>query len=178
MRFRSLPRHYPQLVSRTAWRSLSPPSPTLAADRRRSRKGRRSPIAIPGRQPLAVLETTGLANPYNLLDEIAEANELVRFDSITTLVDGLNVDKSLEDYQVAKDQIKAADILLLNKRDLLDEIQLKEIHQKIRWINPDALILSTKQGDINPSLIYGIDPQDILLPPLHLLRSQKPQRYA
>ena len=108
-----------------------------------------------------VLETTGLANPYNLLDEISEVNELVRFDSITTLVDGLNVDKSLEDYQVAKDQIKAADILLLNKKDLLDEIQLKEIHQNLRRINPDAPILSTKQGDINPSLIYGIDPQDI-----------------
>mgnify|MGYP001039597059 CR=1 FL=1 len=108
-----------------------------------------------------VLETTGLANPYNLLDEISEVNELVRFDSITTLVDGLNIDKSLEDYQVAKDQIKAADILLLNKKDLLDEIQLEKIHQKLMLINPNAPILSTKQGDINPSLIYGIDPQDI-----------------
>lgn len=108
-----------------------------------------------------VLETTGLANPYNLLDEISEVNELVKFDSITTLVDGLNVDKSLEDYQVVKNQIKAADILLLNKKDLLDEIQLKEIHQKLREINPAAPILSTTKGDINPSLIYGIDPQDI-----------------
>ena len=108
-----------------------------------------------------VLETTGLADPYNLLDEISEVNELVRFDSITTLVDGLNIDKSLEDYQVVKNQIKAADILLLNKKDLLDEIQLKEIHQKLREINPGAPILSTTKGDINPSLIYGIDPQDI-----------------
>ncbi|RLB94883.1 MAG: hypothetical protein DRH50_05740 [Deltaproteobacteria bacterium] len=108
-----------------------------------------------------VLETTGLANPYNLLDEIAEVNELVRFDSITTIVDGLNVDKSLEDYEVAKDQIKAADILLLNKKDLLNEIQLKKIYHKLRLINPNAPILLTKQGDINPALIYGIDPQDI-----------------
>jgi len=108
-----------------------------------------------------VLETTGLANPYNLLDEISEVNELVRFDSITTLVDGLNVRETLQNYEVAKNQIKAADILLLNKKDLLDEIQLKEVHQKLKEINPGAPILSTTKGDINPSLIYGIDPQDI-----------------
>jgi|LGVF01.2.fsa_nt_gb G3E family GTPase len=107
-----------------------------------------------------VLETTGLANPYNLLDEISEVNELVRFDSITTLVDGLNVRETLQNYEVAKNQIKAADILLLNKKDLLDEIQLKEVHQKLKEINPGAPILSTTKGDINPSLIYGIDPQD------------------
>jgi G3E family GTPase len=107
-----------------------------------------------------VLETTGLANPYNLLDEISEVNELVRFDSITTMVDGLNIEQSLKEYNVAREQIKAADILLLNKKDLLDEIQLQKVTQKLKEINPAAPILSTSQGDINPALIYGVDPQD------------------
>lgn len=107
-----------------------------------------------------VLETTGLANPYNLLDEISEVNELVRFDSITTMVDGLNIEQSLKAYDVAREQIKAADILLLNKKDLLNEIQLQEINQKLKEINPAAPILSTLQGDINPALIYGVEPQD------------------
>jgi hypothetical protein len=53
-----------------------------------------------------VLETTGLANPYNLLDEISEVEELVRFDSITTMVDGLNVVQSLTAHSVAREQIK------------------------------------------------------------------------
>jgi G3E family GTPase len=107
-----------------------------------------------------VLETTGLANPYNLLDEISETEELVRFDSITTMVDGLNIEQSLNAYDVAREQIKAADILLLNKKDLLNEIQQKEINKILREINPAAPILSTLQGDINPALIYGVDPQD------------------
>jgi len=108
-----------------------------------------------------VLETTGLANPYNLLDEISELDELVRFDSVTTVVDGINFEKSLKDYEVVRDQIKAADILLLNKKDLLSETQMKQINQKLRKLNPNAPIMTTKRGDINPALIYGVDPQDI-----------------
>jgi len=107
-----------------------------------------------------VLETTGLANPFNLLDEISEVEELVKFDSITTIVDGLNIETSIEDYEVAKLQIKAADILLLNKKNLLNEIQLREINQKLRALNPNAPIIATDYGDINPALLYGIDLYD------------------
>ncbi len=104
-----------------------------------------------------VLETTGLANPYNLLDELSEVDELVRFDSITTIVDGLNVKEILKNYEVAREQIKAADILLINKKDLLTEKRLNEIYDLLKEINPTAPLLSTTQGDINPALIYDID---------------------
>ena len=107
-----------------------------------------------------VLETTGLANPYNLLEEIAEVEDLVRFDSVTTIVDGKNVEKSLADCEVATEQIRAANLLLLNKKDLLDEVQLQEVKSKLRQINPNAPVLTTQQGDINPALAYGGDPRD------------------
>lgn len=107
-----------------------------------------------------VLETTGLANPFNLLDEISELEDLVKFDSVTTVVDGVNIEKSLVSYEVAENQIKAADVLLLNKRDLLNEIQIGQVNEKLRSLNPRAPILTTAQGDINPALLYGIDPYD------------------
>jgi hypothetical protein len=107
-----------------------------------------------------VLETTGLANPYNLLDEISEVDDMVRFDSITTMVDGVNVEKSLEEYDVARNQIKAADILLLNKKDKLTKMQLDRIKQKIKAVNSSAPIIETTHGDVNPALIYGVDLQD------------------
>jgi len=107
-----------------------------------------------------VLETTGLANPYNLLEEIAEVEDLVRFDSVTTIVDAKNVEKSLAECEVATAQIKAANLLLLNKKDLLDEVQLQGVKKKIRQINPTAPIVTSQQGDINPALIYIADPQD------------------
>lgn len=101
-----------------------------------------------------------MANPYNLLDEISEVEELVRFDSITTMVDGLNIENSLNAYDVAREQIKAADILLLNKKDLLTEFQLRKINRKLKEMNPTAPILLTRHGDIHPALVYGVDPQD------------------
>lgn len=107
-----------------------------------------------------VLETTGLANPYNLLDEISEVEDLVRFDSVTTMIDAMNIEKTLTDYDVARDQIKAADILLLNKTDLVTKGQRISIYQKLRDIHPTAAMISTTHGDVNPALIYGVDPQD------------------
>jgi G3E family GTPase len=107
-----------------------------------------------------VLETTGLANPYNLLDEISEVDDLVRFDCVTTMIDAMNIEKTLTDYDVARDQIKAADILLLNKTDLVTKGQRIPIHRKLRDIHPTAPIILTTHGDVNPALIYGVDPQD------------------
>jgi len=105
-----------------------------------------------------VLETTGLANPYNLLDEISEVNASVRFDCITTVVDGLNIEQTLRSYAVARDQIKAADIVLLNKADLLTKNSIKKITTQLKGINPAAPLLSVVRGDINPAVIFGVDP--------------------
>jgi len=102
-----------------------------------------------------VLETTGLANPLNLLDELAEVAEMVRFDSVTTLVDGANLAASLTHTTVARDQIRAADVVLLNKADLLDDTELGAVQEVIAGINGVAPIVPTIRGDINPALLYG-----------------------
>ena len=116
---------------------------------------------LPSFQPdYIVLETTGLANPYNLLDEISELNELVRFDSITTMVDGSNIERTLNAYDVVREQIKAADIILLNKTDLLMESTTKKIGNQLKEINPAAPIFTSVRGDVNPNLLYGVDPLD------------------
>jgi len=105
-----------------------------------------------------VLETTGLANPYNLLEELSEVEDLVRFDSVTTVVDGVNIDRILAESDVGRDQIRAADIILLNKKDLLTGSQRAVVEDAIRTINPTAPLLATHHGDINPALLYGDDP--------------------
>ena len=104
-----------------------------------------------------VLETTGVANPANLISEIFELEETVRFDSVTVLVDSLNMEKTLAEYEVAREQLRTADILLLNKADLIDEKREDELLEIVRRYNPHAPVIFTKRGDINPSLIYGPD---------------------
>ncbi|MGE4296528.1 MAG: GTP-binding protein [Desulfovibrionaceae bacterium] len=107
-----------------------------------------------------VLETTGLANPHNLLDEVGALDDLVRFDSVTCVADASNVETCLDVYDVATGQIEAADIILLNKTDLVDEATRARVEARLRAINPAAPIVATVRGDVNPALLYGVSPQE------------------
>lgn len=102
-----------------------------------------------------VLETTGLANPLNLLDEIGELEDLVRFDSVTCVVDASNIEVCLRDFKVAREQIAAADIILLNKIDLVAKDELARLSSMIRAINGNAPLVETVNGDVSPALLYG-----------------------
>jgi len=104
-----------------------------------------------------ILETSGLANPKNLLDELGELAEWVSFDATVTMVDALNCDVSLKDYAIATDQITAADVLILNKNDLVDERRLQKLRHRLHQINPQAPIVESCRGDVNPAMIFDVD---------------------
>jgi G3E family GTPase len=105
---------------------------------------------------MIVLETSGATNPIGLRDDFMPLSEMVRFDSITTVVDASNY-HAVEKYEVAADQIIAADLIVLNKTDMVDEQTLEKITKDIRSRNPFASIHPTTQGYINPGLIYDLD---------------------
>lgn len=105
---------------------------------------------------MIVLETSGATNPIGLRDDFMPLSEMVRFDSITTVVDASNYN-AVDNYEVAADQITAADLIVLNKTDMVDEQTLERITKDIRSRNPFASIHPTTQGYINPGLIYDLD---------------------
>lgn len=100
-----------------------------------------------------ILETTGVANPFNLLSELEELSDLVEFDSIITIVDAKNYTKMSNAYSVYKDQIRAADVILLNKIDLITKEELKEVEELIQMNNRCAKIIKTIKCDVNPNLV-------------------------
>jgi len=106
---------------------------------------------------IIILETTGLANPFNLLDEMGELEDLVRFDCTLTVVDALNIEASLSEYTVATDQIRAADVLMLNKQDLVSPALLNNLTERLRQINPQAPLFLTANGDLNPAYVLEVD---------------------
>ena len=103
-----------------------------------------------------VLETTGLANPANLLKEIDELDDLFEFCSITTIVDSREGVRTLERFEVARDQVRLADVILLNKCDLCIS-GLGRLKEKIQHLNPVADIHQTIHGDIHPGILYGVN---------------------
>ncbi len=105
-----------------------------------------------------VIETTGLADPLPLiqtflLDEVvATCYEL---DAIVTVVDGKHIEKQLGYLPLAAEQIALADILILNKCDLLTKEEKKVVKKKIASLNQEAKILDAIQSDISLSELFG-----------------------
>lgn len=103
-----------------------------------------------------VLETTGLANPANILGEIDDLKDILEFGSITTMVDSRAGIRTLERFEVARDQVRLADVILINKCDLNSQGH-DALKEKIRWLNPAADLHLTTHGQVHPGLLYGVN---------------------
>lgn len=103
-----------------------------------------------------IIETTGLADPAPVAQTFLQ-EEFVRsktqLDAILTVVDAKHITVELQASREAKEQIAFADILLLNKVDLVDDVEA--IKNELRAINPIAKIFETKNSDIELDLILS-----------------------
>ncbi|TIH15937.1 GTP-binding protein [Marinifilum sp. JC120] len=106
-----------------------------------------------------VLEATGVANPFNVLNEIETIRSLVRLESVTTLVDAENGPQLFKESDIARNQVKAADTIILNKCDLVSRKEQEALTEHLRTLNSRALLVNTEFGEINPGTIYENDPR-------------------
>jgi len=104
-----------------------------------------------------VLETTGLANPANLLQEVDDLEDILEFGSITTVVDAAGGLAQLNDFEVARSQIRLADTILLNKCDLIEDEELSRLESQITSLNPTAGVHKTTHGNIRATRLYGVN---------------------
>ncbi|MBV9248501.1 MAG: GTP-binding protein [Acetobacteraceae bacterium] len=96
-----------------------------------------------------IIETTGLANPAPVaqtffVDDGVRSN--TRLDAVVTVVDAKHLPQRLEDSPEAADQIAFADVIVLNKTDLVTADELQEVERKIRAINKFAVIHRTERA--------------------------------
>jgi cobalamin biosynthesis protein CobW len=102
---------------------------------------------------LIIIETTGVADPVRLADEVQTAG--FRTDAIITMVDAENIIKQFGQTSVAKRQVDEADFIVLNKIDLVDERQQQKVEKKLRRRNERALILPTRFGAAPHDILFG-----------------------
>ena len=103
-----------------------------------------------------VVETTGLAEPEALVFNIQEALPQCRLDGVVSVIDADMLIRFPELGHTTRLQIEGADILLLNKIDLIELGQIESLEMKLREINPTAAIVRTERCRINPELLFGI----------------------
>jgi G3E family GTPase len=98
-----------------------------------------------------IVETTGLANPapvaqtFFMDDEVRAKTAL---DAIVTVVDARFFLERLADSREAEDQVAFADVVLVNKTDLVGADELKAVEAKVRAINPYAKQHRTQNSKI------------------------------
>jgi G3E family GTPase len=119
-------------------------------------------IASRSRPDVVVLETTGIAEPAAILrglnrlgqdgpqdapqdvpedgyaDEPPSALPAVRVAGVVTVVDAEAGSRQLEKHEEARDQVVAADRILISKTDIAPADRLAELHRRLRDLNPDA----------------------------------------
>lgn len=115
-----------------------------------------------------VVETTGVAEPDALVFDIQEELSAVRLDGVVTVVDADALVKYPQVGHTNRLQIEGADLMLLNKVDLVDESELTAIEQKLNRINETAPIIRTKRGRVDTDLLFGIAKERIQKPPHHV----------
>jgi G3E family GTPase len=95
-----------------------------------------------------IVETTGLADPAPvaqtfLVDDDVRRN--TKLDAIVTVIDAKHLLGEIDQAHEAQEQIAFADVVLLNKTDLVSEADIKTIETRIRSINPYAIIHRTER---------------------------------
>jgi G3E family GTPase len=105
-----------------------------------------------------VVETTGLADPLPVALTFlgTDLRDLTRLDSIVTVVDAENFSIDLFNSQAAENQIAYADIILLNKADLVDEADLDLLEVRVREMRPGVRLLRSVKGQVPLPLILSV----------------------
>jgi G3E family GTPase len=114
-----------------------------------------------------VLETTGLANPGPVaqtffVDE--GMREEFALDGIVTMVDARHFDQQLADSEETRTQIAFADVIVLNKTDLVSSAELDALERRVRAINALARIVRAdpaRRASVPMSAVLGIGGFDL-----------------
>jgi G3E family GTPase len=107
-----------------------------------------------------LLEATGVAEADALVYEVGERIPRVRIDSVVCIVDA---DASVRFPSVGyagRSQLQAADIVLVNKIDLVTEAEIEKVVAQVRTFQPDAAVLKTVRCAADVCVLFGLAVED------------------
>ena len=117
-----------------------------------------------GKFDAIIVETTGLADPAPVaqtffMDEAVGSR--TKLDAVVTVADAKWLTDRLKDAPEAKNQIAFADVILINKTDLVAPEELSELEARIRGLNPYARLHRTERAKIDIGEVLGRNAFDL-----------------
>ena len=110
-----------------------------------------------------VIETTGLADPAPVIQTFfvdEDMREKLLLDAVVTVVDTKHIWQHW-DSDEAQEQIAFADVVLLNKTDLVTGEELAELEKRIRAMNAMAKIYRTRNAELEMNALLGVKAFDL-----------------
>ncbi|MEG4407167.1 GTP-binding protein [Microcoleus sp. MON2_D5] len=110
-----------------------------------------------------VIETTGLADPAPVIQTFfvdEDMRDKLLLDAVVTVVDAKHIWQHW-DADEAQEQIAFADVVLLNKTDLVTEEELAELEKRIRAMNAMAKIHRTRNAELAMDALLGVKAFDL-----------------
>ncbi|NEP59176.1 MAG: GTP-binding protein [Symploca sp. SIO2G7] len=110
-----------------------------------------------------VIETTGLADPAPVIQTFfvdEDMRDKIDLDAVVTVVDAKHIQQHWEADE-AQEQIAFADVILLNKTDLVRPEELDELESKIKAMNGMAKIYRTQNSELSMDALLGVQAFDL-----------------
>ena len=110
-----------------------------------------------------VIETTGLADPAPVIQTFfvdEDMKDKIALDAVVTVVDAKHIQQHWEADE-AQEQIAFADVILLNKTDLVSPQELEELESKIKAMNGMAKIYRTQNSELGMDALLGVQAFDL-----------------
>ncbi|HUZ66170.1 MAG TPA: GTP-binding protein [Beijerinckiaceae bacterium] len=117
-----------------------------------------------GKFDAIIVETTGLADPAPVAQTFfvdQDVQDAARLDAVITVADAKWLSDRLKDAPEAKNQIAFADVIILNKIDLVTEAEAREVEARIRAINPYAKLHKTTRCSVDLDAVLGQNAFDL-----------------
>ena len=108
-----------------------------------------------------MIETTGLADPASILQTLMTDPLIAaryRLDGVVTLVDAAHGEATLDAQPEAVKQAAVADRIVMTKSDLASSAQIAALSERLRSLNPSALVVPATDGVIDWRLLLDLGP--------------------
>ncbi|HMP74604.1 MAG TPA: GTP-binding protein [Kiritimatiellia bacterium] len=139
-------------------------------------------LARAGRFDYLLIESTGISEPMPVAETFtfedpetgARLQDLARLDTLVTVVDAKNFPRDLTTQETLQergegtdaeddrpvsmllmDQIEFANVIVLNKTDLVEEVELGQIEGFLARVNPGATVVRACRSVVDPGLVLG-----------------------
>jgi len=111
-----------------------------------------------------IVETTGMADPGPVAQTFFLDDDFKRqflLDVIVTVIDARHIEKHLDEMKEPGEQVAFADVILLNKTDLVTESELERIERRIRAMNGTAKIFRTQNANVPIDRVLDVGAFDL-----------------